>query len=188
MISGPAEAGMQSSTAETELLKRFATGDLSAFEMLFRRYQAQVYGWIVRVVRDAGVAEDLTIETFWRIYRSRGRFDPDRSFGAWARKIASNLAIGHLKSMRPEESLPAEMAHSVGAQSNLQQHVRLQTARAFRELPARFQAVATLALVEECTYEEISKFLGIPVGTVKSRVFRAVRLLRNKLKHLGVEP
>ena len=55
-----------------------------AFERLFRDYQAAVFGWIVRIVRDRAAADDLTIETFWRIYRTRDRFDESRDFGAWA--------------------------------------------------------------------------------------------------------
>jgi len=188
MIATLTEARMESSTAEIELLKRFAAGDLSAFETLFRQHQAEVYGWIVRVVRDSGAAEDLTIEAFWRIYRSRERFDPERSFGAWVRKIAINVAIDYLKTMRPEESLSTEPVRAVEVDSDLQQHIHQQTERAFCQLPARFQAVATLALVEERPYEEIAESLGISVGAVKSRVFRAVRMLRKKLKQLGVEP
>ena len=188
MIAVRTEARLQSSTAEGELLRRFAAGDLSAFETLFRRHQTLVYGWIVRIVRDAGAAEDLTIETFWRIYRSRERFDPERSFGAWARRIATNVAIDYLKTVRPEETISAEAACAVEVDSNLQEHIRRQTERAFRQLPARFQATATLALIHECPYEEISEALGISVGAVKSRVFRAVRLLRKKLRQFGVEP
>jgi len=188
MIAVRTEARLQSSTAEGELLRRFAAGDLSAFETLFRRHQTLVYGWIVRIVRDAGAAEDLTIETFWRIYRSRERFDPERSFGAWARRIATNVAIDYLKTLRPEESLSAKAACAVGVDPDLRHHIRQQTERAFRQLPARLQTVATLALVEELPYEEISESLGISIGAIKSRVFRAVRLLRKKLGQLGVEP
>jgi RNA polymerase sigma-70 factor (ECF subfamily) len=68
-----------------DVLEQFAHGDLDAFETLFRQHQGEVYGWIVRIVRDRGIAEDLTLETFWRVYRSRARFDPGRSFGAWVR-------------------------------------------------------------------------------------------------------
>jgi RNA polymerase sigma-70 factor (ECF subfamily) len=57
-------------------LEQFTRGDIQAFEALFRQYQGEVYGWIIRIVHDCGVAEDLTIETFWRIYRARARFDP----------------------------------------------------------------------------------------------------------------
>jgi RNA polymerase sigma-70 factor (ECF subfamily) len=76
-----------------DLLERFATGDLEAFETLFQQFHRDVYGWVVRLTRDPGAAEDLTVEVFWRIYRSHARFDPSRSFGAWARRIASNAEI-----------------------------------------------------------------------------------------------
>ena len=72
-----------------ELLERFALGEIDAFEALVRQFQGEVYGWIVRIVRDPGVAEDLTIETFWRIYRARERFEPERGFEPWARRIAT---------------------------------------------------------------------------------------------------
>src|SRR5271166_5549843 len=95
----------------TELLERFAHGDLDAFEALFRQFQGEVYRWVVRIVRDPGVAEDLTIEAFWRIHRAHARFDPQRSFGAWARRVATNAALdhlkkAHLKSVHPQEPLP----------------------------------------------------------------------------------
>ncbi len=69
-----------------ELLERFASGDLEAFEALFRQHQKEVYSWIVRIVRDTGIAEDLTVETFWRIYQARSRFLPEGDFRAWARR------------------------------------------------------------------------------------------------------
>jgi RNA polymerase sigma factor (sigma-70 family) len=188
MIATWTQDRMQSPAKDFEVLKRFAAGDISAFEELFRGHQAQVYGWIVRLVRDRGAAEDLTIETFWRIYRARERFDPERSFGAWARRIATNLAIGHLKNLRPEESLSEKAAGVVETDPDVQQHIRQQTEQAFRGLPAKYQIVAMLALVDERPYEEISESLGVSVGAVKSRAFRAVRLLRKKLKQLGAEP
>ncbi|MCL4523629.1 MAG: hypothetical protein M1453_07875 [Acidobacteria bacterium] len=77
-----------------ELLEQFVHGNLDAFEALFRQFQREVYGWILRIVRDPAAAEEITVETFWRIYRSHGRFDPAHSFGAWARRIATNAALG----------------------------------------------------------------------------------------------
>ena len=88
-----------------ELLKRFKQGDVDAFETLFRQFQADVYGWIVQIVRDRTLAEDLAIETFWRIHKTRARFDTESAFGAWARRIATNLAIDHLRRRRPEQEL-----------------------------------------------------------------------------------
>ena len=96
-----------------ELLERLAQGELEAFETLFRQFQGQVYGWILRIVRDTGAAEDLTVETFWRIYRSRARFNPAGNFGAWTRRIATNVALDHLKSVRREVELPDEVSQGV---------------------------------------------------------------------------
>jgi RNA polymerase sigma-70 factor (ECF subfamily) len=170
-----------------ELLERFAQGDLEAFEALFRQFQGEVYGWIVRIVRDVGSAEDLTVETFWRIHRAHARFNPQRSFGAWARRIATNVALDHLKRARREVTLPKDIAARVRPDPAISREVRDRIERALQELPAKLRAAATLALLEEEPYEEIANALGISVGAVKSRVFRAVRLLQTKLKGLGVE-
>ncbi len=171
-----------------DLLERFAAGDLDAFETVFRQSQREVYGWIVRIVRDSAAAEDLTIETFWRIYRWRHRFDPSKPFGPWARRIATRAAIDHLRPAHPTVPLPLNVAAGRTEDPVWQREVRESVAGAFRTLPARLQATATLALVEECPYEEIAAALGVSLGTVKSRVFRAVRMLRKKLERLGIHP
>ena len=80
-----------------EILERFAQGDLEAFEALFRQFQGEVYAWIVRIVRDRGIVEGLTVETFRRIYRAHARFHPEGNFGAWARRIETNATLDHLK-------------------------------------------------------------------------------------------
>ena len=171
-----------------EVLERFAQGDLDAFEALFRQFQGQVYGCIIRIVRDRGVAEDLTVETFWRIYRARARFSAGGNFGVWARRIATNAALDHLRRARREVALPEDLAAGAQPDPAVHREVHEQIEGAFRQLPARLQVAATLALVEEESYEQIAEALGISVGAVKSRVFRAVRLLRRKLKRLGVAP
>ena len=171
-----------------DLLERFAQGELEAFETLFRQFQGEVFGWIVRIVRDPGIAEDLTVETFWRIYRTRSRFDPSRSFGAWARRIATNAALDHLRNVRPEVLLTENHAQVVPPDRAVQRDIREQIEKAFLQLPAKLQVVARLALIEQQPYEEIAQAVGISVGAVKSRVFRAVRLMRRELKRMGIEP
>jgi RNA polymerase sigma-70 factor (ECF subfamily) len=170
-----------------DLLERFAAGDLEAFEVLFRQHQSQVYAWIVRIVRDSGIAEDLTVETFWRIYRSRSHFDPAGNFHAWARRIATNAALDHLRRARRETQLPEDLACSAKADPAVQRQTREQIRQAFGDLPAKYRLVATLALVEEEPYDAIAHAAGISVALVKVRVFRAVRLLRKKLTSMGVE-
>jgi RNA polymerase sigma-70 factor (ECF subfamily) len=172
-----------------DLLQRFAAGDLEAFETLFRQFQGEVYGWIVRMVRDPAAAEDLTIETFWRIHRSRQRFDATLPFGAWARRIATNAAIDHLKSTRRHEApLVIDAPAPQGPDAAVQSEARQQIGIAFRSLPVRLRAAATLALIEEQPYEEIAAALGTSESAVKSRVFRAVRILRRRLERLGIRP
>ncbi len=171
-----------------EVLEQFAQGDIGAFETLFRQFQHEVYGWIVRIVRDAAIAEDLTIESFWRMYRAHASFHPDRSFGAWARRIATNVALDHWKRARREvpleEDLPEPKRPNPGVGRDTREHIE----RAFAHLPPKLRIVATLALIEEQPYHEIAAALAISEGAVKTRVFRATRLLRKRLKQLGIEP
>jgi RNA polymerase sigma-70 factor, ECF subfamily len=174
-----------------ELLERFAQGDMDAFETLFRRHQADVFRWIVTILRDPATAEDLTVETFWRIHCSHARFDPSRSFEAWARRIATNLAIEHLRKSGREilvgsEELamhPDPPERNGVARSQLRDAIR----RAFSALPAKLKAVASLILLEDKAYSDAAVALGISVMAVKSREFRAVRHLRNSLKEMGIE-
>ncbi len=172
---------------DRDLLERFVHGDPSAFESLFRQFEVEVFRWIVRIVRDASAAEDVLVEAFLRAYRGRARFDPSRSFGAWMRRIATNAALDQLRAARREagwratdERTPAPAAPDPGVGEAI--------VRAFRRLPPKLQVVATLALVEELPYAEIADALELPVGTVKSRVFRAIRSLRRDLAELGIRP
>jgi RNA polymerase sigma factor (sigma-70 family) len=169
-----------------ELLERFAAGDLEAFESLFRQHQSQVYAWIVRIVRDSGIAEDLTVETFWRIYRSRARFDPSGSFGAWAYRIATNAALDHLRKTRRETELPDDLPAEPRADPAMQTETRDHIRAAFLRLPLKYRLIATLALVEELPYQQIANAAGISVALVKIRMFRAVRMLRQDLAAMGV--
>jgi RNA polymerase sigma-70 factor, ECF subfamily len=169
-----------------ELLERFASGDLDAFEVLFRQHQAQVYAWIRRIVGDSGIAEDLTVETFWRIYRSRQRFRPDGNFLAWARRIATNAALDHLRVSRHEVALPETLACVDNADPAIRRETRQRVRQAFSELPAKYRLIATLALVEEEPYEKIADAVGISADLVKIRVFRAVRMLRKNLTSMGI--
>jgi RNA polymerase sigma-70 factor (ECF subfamily) len=170
-----------------DVLRRFAGGDEHAFEQLFRHFEAAVYSWILRIVRDRSGAEDVLVEAFWRAYRGRGTFDPRRSFGAWMRRIATNAALDYLRTARNERvSRPADdtLPAPRGRDADTNQAIAI----AFRRLPPDLQIVAALALLEEQPYADIADALGIPEGTVKSRVFRATRMLREELARLGVRP
>ena len=169
------------------LLDRFVQGDQDAFEWLFRHFEAEVYRWILRIIRDTSAADDVLVETFWRAYRGRARYNASRAFGAWIRRIATNAALDHLRAMRrhPSSRVPID---AVAAPEQPDAEVKALVARAFQALPPALQLVAVLALVEERPYSEIADALALPVGTIKSRVFRATRALRRELGRLGITP
>ena len=178
---------------DRDLLRRFAHGDREAFEALFRQYEREVYRWILRIVREPEAAEDALVEAFWRAYRGRARFDPSRVFGAWMRRIATRCAIDQLKAVRRRHwqqfdlvgRVPPSPEAVLGGPGDpvLADNIR----RAFASLPPKLRVVATLALIEELPQAEIADAMGVPIGTVKSRLFRATRELRNELTRAGIQ-
>jgi RNA polymerase sigma factor (sigma-70 family) len=133
------------------------------------------------------VAEDLALETFWRIYRARHRFDHNGSFGAWAYRIATNLALDHLRRRPMTVQLVDDICQQTNGDPVLQREQREKIHSALLSLPPRFQVVVTMSLIDQHSHREIAEALRISPGTVKSRVFRAVRMLRRKLEQMGVK-
>ncbi len=176
-----------SETLDRDLLERFVAGDAEAFERLFRQLSGEVHHWVLRIVRDSSAADDVLVETFWRAYRGRARFDPSRSFGAWLWRIATNAALDELRAARQrarwgrtDDRTPAP----TGPDAALAESIAL----AFCALSPRLRLVANLALVEGQPYAEIADALALPLGTVKSRVSRAAQALRKELARLGIRP
>ena len=170
-----------------DLLDRFARGDLEAFELLFHQFHREVYRWLVRLTRDPGAAEDLTIEVFWRIYRAHARFDATRSFGAWARRIASNAALDHLRRTGRERAVSG-MPAAGPPDSPARRDLDLRVERAFFTLAPKLRVVAELAFIEGWPQEEIADALGISRSAAKARAFRAMKHLRDALQREGFEP
>jgi RNA polymerase sigma-70 factor (ECF subfamily) len=170
---------------DRDLLERFVQGDQAAFESLFRQFEHEVFGWILRVVRENSVAEDALVEAFWRAWRGRARFHSSRSFGPWMRRIATNVALDQLRLARRDARRIGSKAPRP-APTPVSDRLRESIQIAFRRLPPKLQIVATLALIEEQSYAEIADALDLPIGTVKSRVFRATRALREELAGLGI--
>jgi RNA polymerase sigma-70 factor, ECF subfamily len=186
MASGAETDAVQ--LAVREQLDQFRTGSEAAFEALFRLHQRAVYGWLLRIVRNPAAAEDLTVETFWRIYRAHARFDPMRGFEAWARTIATHAALDWLRTQRPEIELSADEAMPARGDPAVSAEIRRKTAQALSRLPPKLRIAAVLAVVEEMPQKDVAYALGISVAAVKVRVFRALRLLRNDLQQQGITP
>lgn len=169
---------------DPELLVRFVRGEDAAFEQLYRLFGGEVRGWCLRILRDPSAADGVAVDAFWRAFRARARFDPSRGFGPWIRRIATNAARDHLRADRGW-ARAASVARDVAAPT-VSHDVADAVAVALTRLPPRLRVIATLALIEELSYAEIADTLGVPLGTVKSRVFRATRALRAELTALGV--
>ena len=177
-------------------LVQFRRGDAeareAAFEALFRLHQHAVRGWILRIVRNPAASDELTVETFWRIYRARDRFEPERGFEPWARRIATRAALDWLRARKPEYAVASEfftaMPAGTAADPAISDEIRRKTATAFGRLRPALRVAATLAVIEERPHKEVAEALGISVTAVKLRVFRALRLLRKDLQTQGIEP
>jgi RNA polymerase sigma-70 factor (ECF subfamily) len=176
----------------SDILLRFRHGDIDAFETIFRQHQRAVYNWILRIVRNPVAAEDLTVETFWRIHRAHARFDPARGFEGWARHIATHAALDWMRTRKKESELTAELLDDYAApglsDAAVTAEIRQKTAAAFTRLPPKLRIAVVLAVVEEQPHKEVADALGISVAAVKLRVFRALRLLRKDLEGQGIRP
>jgi len=171
--------------------------DASAFETLYARYQEAVQRYLVRMVRDEAAAGDLAQETFLRVWTRSGQWDGRGAFRAWLFRIAAHVALNHLRSVRRRREQPLELpadplaeeesptpawmidAASLGPAGALELADRRE--RLFRlveELPEEKREVARLAWDAEMDLREVAEALGIPEGTVRSRLHYARKRLR----------
>lgn len=176
----------------SDVLNAFRGGNAAArdaaFEVLFRLYQRSVYGWILRMVRNPAAAEELTVETFWRVYQAHARLDPARGFEGWARTIATRAALDWMRRAQVESELAADVAAPEMGDPGVAEEIRRKTALAFNRLPPKLRIAAVMAVVEEMPHKDVAAALGITVAAVKVRVFRALRLLRHDLERQGITP
>lgn len=148
------------------------------FRELYDREYAPVYRAIRAVVLDAAAAEDLTQETFVRAYKARHRYQPTAPPGAWLRRIGVNLAISHLRRQRLARFLPARLYVAPDRREYDQAEARDVVGKALEALSPKLRAAIVLHYYEGLTREEIAGVLGVPAGTVASRIAKAVAIMR----------
>ncbi len=176
---------------EPQLVDRSRDGDLSAFNAIVERYQSQVYNVSARILGDRHLAEDVAQETFIKAHRSLGGFRGG-SLRAWLLRIASNLSLDATRSRkrRPAESLEVASerpgfslpSDSPGPeQATLQGELRDKIQESIMSLPDDQRAVLVLIDVQGLSYDEAAEAIGSAVGTVKSRLARGRRRLRETL-------
>jgi RNA polymerase sigma-70 factor (ECF subfamily) len=159
-------------SSDAELIQRIGDGDREAFESLYERYARPVFGFALRRLRDRGQAEDVAQETFASVWRSASSYRPERGPGAaWLYAVARNAVVDRIRiNARANPNVPAEPASEEGPEEHAQTDwLAWRVHRAFGELPETERAVLELAYWGGLSQSEIADFLGIPLGTVKTR-------------------
>jgi RNA polymerase sigma-70 factor (ECF subfamily) len=173
---------------DAALVERYLRGDVAAFEDLMRAHEDRVFAICLRLLRDREAALDATQETFVTVFRKADRFAGKSAFSTWLYRVAVNTCYDqarrnrrHVADALPEGNDPADL--SAGDQyTSVELRPDLETALA--GLPDEFRAAVVLADVEGLALQTVAEALGVPVGTVKSRVFRGRRLLAAALGNL----
>jgi RNA polymerase sigma-70 factor (ECF subfamily) len=184
--------------ADLKLVERTQRGDKAAFDLLVRKYQHRVAKLVSRFVRDRAEVDDVTQEAFIKAYRAIGGFRGESAFYTWLYRIAVNTAKNYLESQgrRPLgadiELDSAELLEGGGRLRDLASPERhaltdeiAETVRGVMErLPDDLRTAITLREIEGLSYEEIAQVMDCPIGTVRSRIFRAREAIDNELKPL----
>ena len=167
------------------LIERYLEGDVAAFDELMRAHQDRVFGVCLRMLRDREAALDATQETFITVFRKADRFAGKSAFSTWLYRVAVNTCYDasrrgkrHRTEPIPEHRDPADRQ---AGDELAAVEVRDDLERALAALPEEFRAAVVLSDVEGLAMQTAADILGVPVGTVKSRVFRGRRLLAEAL-------
>ena len=182
-----------------KLVSLSQAGDKNAFGLLVEKYQNRLYRMILRVIKNPSVVEDLVQESLIKAYRSIASFRGDSAFYTWLYKIGLNTARNYLsnakRDVRIDESILPEDAenfstaidihHANTPETELINNQIAQTVNdAIAALPKELQTSITLREIEGLSYEQISEIMGCPIGTTRSRIFRARDMISEKLKPL----
>ena len=179
----PAMGGRQ--VSDSDLITRIARGDAEAFEDLYRRYSRSVFGLALRRLRDRERAEDAVQDTFTSIWRSARSYRPDRGAAApWLYAVARNAIVDRARStVDVAAEAPDEPSTEAGpAETAEAGWVAWRVHRAFAELPENERAVLELAYWGGMSQSEVAEFLGVPLGTVKTRTRSGLARLADLLE------
>lgn len=173
------------------LIQKILDGDTDAFRELITANQRLVFHVVFRLVENPADREDLCQDIFVKVYQNLQRFKHNCKLSTWIATIAYNTAINSLKKKRLplyDDRLPANqtvdsLLHSQCTQEHslIQQDLLQQLENEIRKLPERYATIISLFHLEEMTYAEIGKVMNLPEGTVKSHLFRARKLLKERL-------
>lgn len=191
-------ADIDTQQLDLELVRRVQRGDSAAFDLLVRKYQHRIAALIGRYIADWSEVQDVAQDTFIRAYRAIGNFRGDAQFYTWLHRIAVNTAKNHLVAGNrrpPGGDIEIEDAEQYDAGVRLRdtdtperelmrQQLEQTVMRAVEALPEELRLAITLREVDGLSYEEIAQRMDCPIGTVRSRIFRAREAIDQEMKPL----
>jgi len=181
--------------ADADAVRRILAGEGELFEVLVERYRVRLYRFVQRFTNDAEDARDVTQDVFMKVYGALDSYDPKYKFSTWLFRIAGNAAIDHLRRRRiralpldlpPDEEGGERRVDPKETRPDPYEDLarrRLRTAldEAIERLPDDYRELISLRHYGELPYEEIAELKGMPLGTVKNKLFRARQALRDLL-------
>jgi RNA polymerase sigma-70 factor (ECF subfamily) len=182
-----------------QLIEAVVSGSEESFEELVRRYQRPIANYVYRIVNNYDAALDVTQEVFLKVYNSSSRYCADYKFSTWLYKIAHNAAIDHLRRNNSNQAQSLELDNGDGAyelplaskrmspeQERQQTEWRNEIDKVVKCLPSGYKELIVLRHSQDLSYDEIAEITGLPLGTVKNRLFRARELMRQIFIENGI--
>ena len=195
------ETTQQHDVTDNDLLQRYLDGEGEAFAALLKRYEPELYGFLVRFTGNAALAEDVFQDTFLQVYRSAALVDLDRPFRPWLFTVAANKARDALRKRKRHAAAPLDATVNSNGEESQNSYadlmaseipspdeisMNLETRQAVHtiveQLPENLRMVLALSYFQELPHKEIAEILSVPVGTVKSRMHKAIQLFATKWK------
>jgi RNA polymerase sigma-70 factor, ECF subfamily len=182
---------------DAELMLLVREGDGASFTVLLERHRAPITHFLFRMVQNPAIAEELAQDVFLRVYRSRASYEPTARFATWVFRIATHLALNHIRDRRhekgaeridddPRESVVRQLRdREMTVEQLMLRQARLDEVRqAIENLPAKQKAAVLMHKYEEMEYSQIAAVLECSESAVKSLLFRAYETLRSRLAHM----
>lgn len=192
----PAERGTTVPAEEVALVARARAGDQDAFGVLVRLHQRQVYNLALRMLHDSEEAYEATQEVFFAAWQGLAGFRGQARFATWLYRIAYNYCLRVSETRKRDLALRAELLAESAREQRPERRVSLEHAKhaeqelreavrsGIASLPAKYRAVLVLRHLQDLTYEEMAQVMRVPIGTVKTQLFRARSLLKERLQGL----
>jgi RNA polymerase sigma-70 factor (ECF subfamily) len=183
---------------DRDLVASAIAGREGSFEELVRRYQRPISAYVYRMVGNYESALDLTQEIFIKVYNSLRRYRSEFKFSTWIYKIAHNSAVDYLRRTATREQslisgsgseqfeLPIQSSRPTPEQESERKERRVEIESVVRTLPGNYRELIILRHSQDLTYEEIVEVTGLPLGTVKNRLFRAREMMRQQFLEKGI--